>query len=137
MALPDRLVLFDGDCAVCDRTVQFLLDRDPEGRLAYAPLQGDAASGILERHPWLRDLDTLVFVEQTPDGERVSVHSHAVFGIMGELPGAWSTLRALKWVPRPLTDAGYRAFAAIRYRVFGRVEECRIPKPDEMARFLA
>ncbi|MEZ4323382.1 MAG: DCC1-like thiol-disulfide oxidoreductase family protein [Myxococcota bacterium] len=136
MTLPDRLVLFDGDCAVCDRTVQFLLDRDPEGRLSYAPLQGPTGQAVLGRHPELRALDTLVFVEQEPSGERVTVHSHAVFSMLRALPGPWAHVGRLAWLPRPLTDLGYRTFAALRYRVFGKVDACRVPKPEEVARFL-
>lgn len=134
-ALPDRLVLFDGECAVCDATVQFLLDRDPDGALNYAPLQGETAAGILDRHPELRELDTLVLVEQTADGESVQVHSHAIFHMLRQLGGGWRVLAALRYLPRPLTDLGYRTFAAVRYRVFGKLEECRIPRPEELGRF--
>jgi len=136
MTLPDRLVLFDGECAVCDRTVQFLLDRDTQAKLHYAPLQGSTAAGLLQRHPQLRDLDTLVFVEQTEAGERVTVHSHAIFGMLSELGAPWAALGLLRWIPRPLTDLGYRSFAAIRYRIFGKIEQCRVPKPGEVSRFL-
>jgi predicted DCC family thiol-disulfide oxidoreductase YuxK len=48
--------------------------------------------------------------------------------------------RALSWlavVPRPLADLGYALFARHRYRVFGRLDTCRVPSPAEQARFLA
>ena len=31
--LPPRLVLFDGVCGLCDRTIQFLLERDSDATL--------------------------------------------------------------------------------------------------------
>ena len=134
-ALPERLVLFDGECAVCDATVQFLLDRDPDGVLHYAPLQGETAAGIVARHPWLADLDTLVLIENAGADERVRVHSHAIFHMLRALGGPWSAVSWLRMVPQPLTDLGYRTFAALRYRLFGRLEECRIPRPEEVGRF--
>lgn len=135
-ALPDHLVLFDGLCAVCDRTVQFLLDRDPDGRLHFAPLQGSTAAAIRARHPELDGVDSLVFVSARVDGEQVEVRSRAVLGMLVTLGGPWAVLRPLLWVPAFLLDPGYRLFAAVRYRVFGTRESCRIPRPEEIGRFL-
>jgi predicted DCC family thiol-disulfide oxidoreductase YuxK len=136
-ALPQHLVLFDGICAVCNHGMRWLLDHDRDGALHYAPLQGPTAAAVLARHPELPSgLDSIVFVEQTPDGERVSVHSGALLGIARLLPSPWRLFTGLRWVPRFVRDPLYRLFAAVRYRVFGTVDLCRIPRPDEMERFL-
>ncbi len=135
--LPQTVLLYDGECGVCDATVQFILERDSVGQFSFAPLQGDTAAGVLGRHPELpADLDSLVLVRQTQSGETVTVHSHAVLGVLHDLGGAWRLLSWLRFVPRPITDTGYRAFAAVRYRIFGRVDSCRIPRPEEASRFL-
>lgn len=134
---PERLVLFDGTCAICDRAVQFLLDRDTRGALRYAPLQGPTAAGVRARHPELEGVDSLVWVTRTDGVERVRIRSHAIFAMLAALGGPWSAFGLLLWVPAALTDPAYRAFAAVRYRVFGRLETCRIPQPHELARFLA
>jgi predicted DCC family thiol-disulfide oxidoreductase YuxK len=136
MDLPPRLILFDGVCAVCDAGMSWILDHDPHAAFAFAPLQGETAARILARHPEIpRDLDSMVYVEQTPTGERVSWHSTAVLRVAAGLPRPWRWFAALWVIPRPLRDAGYRVFAAVRYRVFGRLEACRIPKPGEAERF--
>lgn len=135
--LPEHLVLFDGVCAVCDAAVQWILDHDPEGVFHFAPLQGPTAAAILARHPELpRGLDSIVLVEQTDDGEQLSVHSAAILGIGAALPPPWSAARFLRWLPRLLRDPVYRAFAAVRYRIFGKLEACRLPTEDQAARFL-
>lgn len=136
--LPRFVLLFDGSCAVCDSTVQWLTDRDPEARLAYAPLSGPTAAAVRARHPeWPENLDSLVLVEQTAGGERIHWYSTAMLRSVGQLDGFVPTLARLAlWFPRPLRDVFYRAFARIRYRVFGRLESCRIPTPDLQARFL-
>lgn len=135
---PERLVLFDGDCAVCNRAVQFLLDHDRDGRLHYAPLQGTTAAAIVDRHPHLATLDSLVFVEHAgTERETPHIHAGAVFATAAHLPPPWSWIRWLRWIPRPLTDAFYRAFAASRYSVFGAADACRVPQPDQVARFHA
>jgi predicted DCC family thiol-disulfide oxidoreductase YuxK len=42
----------------------------------------------------------------------------------------------LGWPPRSLGNLGYRLFARIRNRVFGKLDACRVSTPDDRARFL-
>jgi predicted DCC family thiol-disulfide oxidoreductase YuxK len=136
--LPPRLVLYDGLCAFCDRTVQRLLDIDRDGRLRFAPLQGPTANAIRQRHPEIpADLDSIVFVERTAAAERVTWHSEAAWRISDALGLRSPWLTAVRWMPRRLADLGYRGFAAARYRLFGKLDQCRIPSPQQQARFLA
>ena len=136
--LPPRLILFDGICAVCNSGMRWILDHERPGTFHYAPLQGDTAAGIRARHPeWPDALDSIVYVEQTPDGERISWHTDALLHICAALPAPWSWLRFLRVIPAFLRDIAYRAFAAVRYRIFGTVDTCRIPQEHELARFLA
>lgn len=133
-----RLVLYDGVCAVCDATVQWILDHDPDGLFHFAPLHSDLAQTILSRHPELPDkLDSIVLVEKRPDGtERVSWHSTAVLGILAPLGLPWSLISAARLVPSALRDPFYRGFAKVRYRVFGTLDRCRLPEPEWEGRFL-
>lgn len=136
--LPPRVVLFDGVCAVCDATVQFVLDRDPAGTFHFAPLQGPTAAAVIARHPEIPPkLDSILLVETAPDGtERVTWHSAAILGLATGLGGGWRVFGIFRLVPAFLRDPFYRAFAAVRYRVFGQLESCRMPKPGEETRFL-
>ena len=56
----EAVVLFDGVCAVCNTLVNFVIDRDPKGRVAFAPLQSDKGLELLEKHHIKPDLDTMV-----------------------------------------------------------------------------
>ena len=133
----ERLVLFDGVCAFCDASVRWLMERDPAGRLKYAPLQGPTAAAVRGRHSQVPDdLDTLVYVEAGAGGERVALRSAALLRICEQLqpPPRWLVL--LRALPRPLADLLYRAFAHLRYRLFGKNDACRVPTPEERTRFL-
>lgn len=133
-----RLVLFDGVCAVCDASVQWILDHDPDGLFHFAPLHSDLAQSILARHPELPDkLDSIVLVEKRPDGtERVSWYSAAILSIAARLGLPWSLVAAARVVPQGLRDPFYRGFAKVRYRVFGKLDRCRLPEPEWESRFL-
>jgi predicted DCC family thiol-disulfide oxidoreductase YuxK len=136
-ALPPRLVLYDGVCGFCNRSVQWLLAADADGRLHFAPLQGTTAAAVRGRHPEIPDdIDTIVYVETTDRGECVSLRSEAIFRIYATLelksrPTSWLLL-----LPRSWTDFGYRLFGHVRYRLFGKLDACSIPRPEQRNRFL-
>ena len=133
----ERLVLFDGVCAFCDRTVRWLMQRDPAGRLRYAPLQGETAADLRERHREIPDdVDTLVYVEVVGGRQRVHLRSRAIFALCAELQPAPGWLPWVAWLPAPLADLGYRLFISQRYRLFGKLDACRVPGEAERARFL-
>ena len=132
------VLLYDGLCGFCDRTVQWLLRVDRGRVFRFAPLSGEFATGVLSRHPDLQGIDSLVLVEPAEDGNsgRVWVRSGALIKCAKHLSGMWHLLTALALVPRPLRDWGYDAFARRRYRLFGRFDECPVPPPDVRDRFL-
>jgi predicted DCC family thiol-disulfide oxidoreductase YuxK len=132
-----QLVLYDGECGLCDRSVQFLLARDHGGTLSYAPLQGETAARLLGRHHLPGDLQTIVFVrdEGTPE-ETPFLRSDAALEILSALGGAWRLTGAFRILPRFLRDALYRWVAHNRYGWCGRVDSCRLPAPELRARFL-
>lgn len=136
---PDRpVLLYDGLCGFCDRSVQFILARDREQHLRFAALQGRFAEGVLARHPDLAGVDSLILVEhdQTSGGERTFIRSDAVLRIARHLGQPWRALQVLRLVPRFVRDPAYDAFARVRYRVFGRRLTCSIPTPAQRALFV-
>jgi len=133
----ERLVLFDGVCGFCDRTVRWLIERDPQGRLSYAPLQGPTAAELRARHPEIpEELTTMAYVDACGDGERVYLRSEAMFRACADLERPPRLLGWLAHLPRPLIDLGYALLARNRYRLFGRLDTCRVPSPEERPRFL-
>lgn len=132
-ANPDKTVVyFDGVCGFCNHTVDFLLKRDPEGKLLFAPLQGETARATLSE----RDRETLDSLVVRQHGA-VYRRSAAVVRVLWELPLRWKIAGWGLWiVPKPLRDLGYRLVAKVRYRIFGKRETCRLPQPGEVERFL-
>ena len=133
------LVLYDGVCGLCSRSVRFLIKRDRERVLRFAPLQGETAAALRARHSEIPTaLDTIAFVERNATGERVWLRSAGVFRALRELSAPWRWLAALRFLaPAAIWDVAYRAFARRRYRWFGEYDACPIPPPEVRARFLA
>lgn len=138
-AAPDEtasqpVLLFDGTCALCNGTVQFVLDHERDAALRFAPLQSAVAARLLAPHGLAvaAEPETLVVVE----GGRAYTHSSAALRVAAHLRWPWRLAGALVVVPRWLRDAAYRFVARHRYRWFGREEVCRLPAPEHRARFL-
>jgi predicted DCC family thiol-disulfide oxidoreductase YuxK len=133
------ILLYDGVCGLCNEWVQFTLVRDSQGKFRFAPLQGETAARILERHgkdP--RELDT-VYLVLAPDTaeEQLLTKARAILTVLHHLGGGWRLISWLRVLPRPLLDFGYDLVARNRYRLFGRKESCPLPDPAQAPRFLA
>jgi predicted DCC family thiol-disulfide oxidoreductase YuxK len=130
-----HVLFYDGVCGLCDRVVQFVLARDRRGRFRFATLQGAfAARELPSRGGNPEDLDSVLVL--TAEG-RLLRRSRAVLFVLGELGGGWAVLAWLRLLPAALTDVAYRLVARSRYRLFGRLDSCRLPRPAERARFIA
>ena len=134
LALDGPLVLYDGTCGLCNRSVQLILRHDRRGRFRFAALQSELGQALLARHGLPVDaLDTVVLVE---DG-RAWTKSAAALRIARGMDRPWPLLRMLGIVPRPVRDFFYDRLANNRYRIFGRVDACMLPPPEVRARFLS
>jgi predicted DCC family thiol-disulfide oxidoreductase YuxK len=129
------VILFDGVCNLCNASVLFVIDRDPRGHFAFAPLQSPEAARILSARGYTAappELASVLLVQ----GDRVYERSTAALRVARRLSGAWSLMSAFLIVPRPIRDAVYDWIARNRYRWFGRQDACRIPTPELRSRFV-
>lgn len=133
-----RIVLFDGVCALCNRTVQFLLKRDKHGVLKFAPLQGSTAAAILQRHPEITENSRSVILVQNyaTSSESISIKSQAVLDCLSALGGFWRVLSLLRIIPPFVRNAVYIVIATNRYKWLGKNEECFVPSANWQDRFL-
>ena len=128
------IVLYDGVCGLCDRSVQLILRNDRRGRFRFAALQSEAGRALLEKFGLSPEsLDSVVLVE----GDQAWRKSRAALRIARRMDAPWPLLWPLMIVPRPLADLVYGLIAKNRYRIFGKLDTCMIPPPEVRARFLS
>jgi predicted DCC family thiol-disulfide oxidoreductase YuxK len=135
------LVIFDGHCGLCSRAVRWLMQRDRENRLRFAPSDSPQVAEVLSRHGFNSQRaefgpDSIVVVSDV-DGatERFLVRSAAVLALLAELPRPWPAIaRTLSWIPQPARELGYRLIARWRYLLGGKQPSCAIPRAGK--RFL-
>ena len=127
------VVIFDGVCNLCARSVKFILAHEAEPRLRFVPLQSPAGARMMREFGFSpEDAKTFVLVV---DG-KPHVRSDAAIRVARYLRGGWRVLGAIRIVPRPIRDWAYDVVARNRYRWFGRAESCMVPTPEIRARFV-
>ena len=133
MSEPFAIVLFDGDCAFCDRSVKWIIDHDRAARLRFAPQQSPVGKQMLVRHRLpVEGIESMVLIE----ADRVSTHSTAVLRIARSLPWPWKLCAAGLVIPRPMRDMVYSWIARRRYKIAGKLEACSIPTHEQQSRIL-
>jgi predicted DCC family thiol-disulfide oxidoreductase YuxK len=134
-----NVVFYDGVCAMCNGLVRFILERDPEGRFCFAPLQSEAARQALRRHGrTAEDLDTMYLItDYRQSGERLFARSDAIVETLRRLGGIWGIFGWLRLLPASWRDFAYGLIVKNRYGTFGKFDACPLPPPEWRDRFLA
>jgi predicted DCC family thiol-disulfide oxidoreductase YuxK len=118
MLSKQAILFYDGDCALCNRVVTFILSHEKDSKILFSALDTAAADELLSKHPsYKREEDTVYFF----DGNQLYSKSTAVLKLLPFLNGYVFVLR-LGWIlPRGLRDKIYDEVAKRRKRIF---KEC-------------
>lgn len=128
-----KVVLFDGVCNLCNKTIQIIIKNDTKDLFRFAPLQSDIGLQIVnERGIDTEKLDSVILIEP---GVAYYNKSTAAIEIARHLEG-YSWLKIFKPLPEGFRDAIYDFIANNRYKWFGKKESCMIPTPELQALFL-
>ena len=128
------VVIYDGECGLCDRFVSFVLAHDARAQFRFAPQQGGWARAQLATRG-AGNLAASTVMLLTAQGQLL-IRSQAVFHVLSRLPWPWSMVAWLRVLPTGFTDAAYDQIARRRLRLFGRLETCRLPTPSQRGRFM-
>jgi len=128
----EPVILFDGTCAFCERSVRFIATRD-NGHFKFGASQNPEGQAILARFGTTREAaKSLILIE----GDQLYLRSDAVLRIAQRMNAPWNVAGVFLWVPRPIRDVVYRCVAAVRHRIAGRSNACEIPPPEIRERLI-
>jgi predicted DCC family thiol-disulfide oxidoreductase YuxK len=127
------VVVFDGECAFCNRWVDFLLRFDHKDVFRFTARQSESGAAF-SRHAGLPEggVGSIIVVE---DGQ-VLLRSTAVLRMLSLLGFPFSLTAVFRLIPAGVRDDVYDFIARNRIRWFGRMQACRLPAPAERHRFL-
>ena len=129
-----RIILFDGVCIFCNRTVRIIIKHDKADKFKFAQLQSAIAKVLLLKQGLDQyELSSVILIE----GDQVYTKSDAVIRIALQLSG-WPTIISYsKWVPKAIRNFFYDLISKYRYRLFGKQDNCIIPDKKAQDKFLS
>lgn len=124
-----KIIIFDGICGFCNKSIDILMRLDTQKIFKYTSLQGEFIK-TLNIDP---NIDSIIYYE---DGT-LYYKSTAILKILRSLGGIWIISNVFYIIPRVIRDFTYDIIAKYRYNIFGKMDSCRMPKEGEEGLFIS
>ena len=128
----NKIVLFDGVCNLCNRSVQFIIKHDKKKQFRFASLQGRYGQEFLKKYDLPADnFNSFILLED----DKAYTRSTGALRMLKHLGGGWRLFYGFIILPKFIRDSVYNWVARNRYKWFGKRDECMIPTPELKTRF--
>ena len=132
-ALPSPILVYDGSCGFCNRSVRFLLHHERRHDLSFVTRNSELGKGLRRTHG-LESVESMLWIE----GGQVFAESGAVMKAAGYLGGWWCRLAVLgSFCPSLILNGAYKFIAKNRRRFSSKAAACLVPSSEQRKRFLA
>lgn len=128
-----KIILFDGVCNLCDKSVQFIIKHDVKDVFRFVALQSEKGVQIL-KHLGIDAAKVESIVLYVP-GEAYYVKAEAAMQIAKDL-NSWHKVISYLSFTGSVGNFVYDYIAKNRYQWYGKKEACMIPTPELKAKFL-
>jgi predicted DCC family thiol-disulfide oxidoreductase YuxK len=128
------IIIFDGYCALCSGSAQFVLRHDRQARYRLLPAQSRLGHALYVHYGLdPKDYETNILIA----GGIAWFKSEGSLRIAEGLCLPWSLVGIFRILPRPWRDRLYGFVARNRLRIFGKRAACFVPEARYQDRFLA
>ncbi len=117
------IIVFDGECNLCNGVVGWLLKFAPEDIFHFVPFQSPKGQELLKKHGFsTKQLETVILFDK--NGKHT--HSDGFLKIISKIP-KWKLVAALlAFVPRIIRDTIYNMASKNRVKWFGKSRTCTV-----------
>jgi predicted DCC family thiol-disulfide oxidoreductase YuxK len=128
------ILIFDGECGFCNRSVQFFLKRERKSakKINFTSLQSEAGILLREYFEIGPETQSLIFIRD----HSAYVKSCAALRLTWYMRGLWPLLLLFLIIPPFLRNMVYDFVAKRRMKWFGRIEHCALLTTEEKKRFI-
>lgn len=117
------IVIFDGECNLCNGVVGWLLKCAPPSLFEFVPFQSPKGQQLLRRfHRPTGSLDTVILIED----DKLHTHSDGFLKIIAAIPKWKRVASLLAFIPRLIRDSIYKMASTYRVQWFGNSKSCTI-----------
>tara|TARA_B100000945_G_C20329518_1_gene571679 strand:+ start:407 stop:844 length:438 start_codon:yes stop_codon:yes gene_type:complete len=117
------IILFDGECIMCNRYVLFVIQNDTKDNFRFMSLQNNNVEKIIEKKNSNKDYADSILLY---DNKIIKSRSSAVLSILAKLRFPYNLFSVFFIIPIPLRNFIYDVVARNRYKLFGNIEHCAI-----------
>lgn len=117
------IIIFDGECNLCNGVVGWLLRFAPSGVFQFVAFQSAQGQQLLKKHGFpTQNLETVILL----DNKGIHTHSDGFLKIVSKIP-RWRLVAALlAFVPGIIRDTIYNMASKNRVRWFGKSKSCTL-----------
>lgn len=117
------IIIFDGECNLCNGVVGWLLKFAPTHLFSFVPFQSSQGQKYLQKFGFpLQQLETVILI----DKNGVHTHSDGFLRVVSKIP-KWKRVAALlAFIPRMMRDFIYTTASRNRVKWFGVSQTCTI-----------
>ncbi|MEL6974001.1 MAG: DUF393 domain-containing protein [Bacteroidota bacterium] len=117
------IVIFDGECNLCNGVVDKLTRTIPNERVSWVPFQSSLGQHLLRENGLSTiEMDSVILFER----DAISKDSDAFFKLIAQVPRfKWTALACLS-IPKGIRDGIYKVFARNRVAWFGKSQSCSL-----------
>jgi len=131
--LKQNIIIFDGVCNFCNKSVNFIINKDPNCHFIFTALQNKSAEELIIKYKVINyDIGSIILIKN----EKYFLRSEAVFEIIKDLSGYWYLFGVFRIIPLGIRDYIYKLVSKNRYKFFGKKDSCMIPTKELQKRFL-
>ncbi|WP_395053844.1 thiol-disulfide oxidoreductase DCC family protein [Flavobacterium sp.] len=129
-----KIILFDGVCNLCDKSVQFIIKNDKKDIFRFVAIQSNLGQEIINHIKIdATKIDSIILYEPST---AYYYKAEAALRIAKELGGIISIVSVFLILPKSFLNLFYDYIAQNRYKWYGKKESCLIPTPDLKSKFL-
>jgi predicted DCC family thiol-disulfide oxidoreductase YuxK len=113
-----KIILFDGNCVLCNTAVNFLFSRLVENDYAFVASQSNYGNEIISKYNLgALPAHTIVLIKEN----KILTKSDALLEITDDLTFFWRLLKIFRFIPKKMRDWIYNFISKHRYKLFGKL----------------
>lgn len=130
------ILLFDGECGFCNRSIQFFLHQERKSlklgkKLSFIPLESEMGKTLKVYFEISDKTDSIILIRD----HSAYIKSCAALRITQYMKGLWPVMVVFVIIPPFLRNMVYDFIARHRKGFFGRVQSCALLKNEDKSRF--
>jgi len=126
------LLMYDGECALCNHLIQFYLKHEKKQELNFVPLDSPKAQLLIQHFELKATKDSMVLIR----GYNAYIKSCAALRLSGYMKGLWPLAQVFLIIPPFLRNPVYDFVAKRRIKWFGLQQACMNINGFRKERFL-